>query len=709
MKKKNWLIGVIMIVSGCHIIGTVPLHAAEEVRTLALFDFEGDFDVRKVETNNAELVLSEGGRLRVKIGKENRPSITMKAPQGHWDLSQFLYVALDVHNPGKEAVAVRCLVDNNGWVDGSVTVGPGQSRTLKVLLMRNSPPDSVKKHLFGMNGLPGGYVWIWEPIDMRKVSGLFIRIPETKAGQIIEIDNIRATGLYNPPSEKELKSSFFPFIDTFGQYIHKDWPGKTHSVKEMAHYRKEEAVDLVGHPGPAEWNQYGGWAAGPKLKVTGHFRAEKYQDKWWLVDPEGRLFWSHGVTCVRSHNATPISDREHYFAELPGEDSPLAKFYGTSKWAAHGYYKGRTPYKTYDFSQANLFRKCGEDWRQKFSNITHRRLRSWGVNTIANWSDPAIYLERKTVYTATLGTGGGRAIEGAKGHWRKFPDPFDVGFRVGLRERLAKEKGKTTDDAWCIGYFVDNELTWRDETYLALGALASGPEQPAKKVLVDELKSKYKTIEKLNAAWWSKYGSWDELLGSCKEPDDKKAHADLAKFNIKIARKYFSTIRDVIKKEAPEKLYLGCRFDFHFYPEGQKELEWVLRIAAEYCDVVSFNRYRFSANTLRLPDSIDKPVIIGEWHMGALDRGMFHTGLRSVASQGERGEAYRNYVLGGLENPYLVGTHWFQYKDQATTGRGDGENYQIGFVDICDTPYPETVEASRKVGYNLYEYRLKSK
>jgi hypothetical protein len=330
------------------------------------------------------------------------------------------------------------------------------------------------------------------------------------------------------------------------------------------------------------------------------------------------------------------------------------------------------------------------------------------VNTIANWSDPEIYLKRKTPYVGTIHTGG-QPIQGSEGTWHKFPDPFDAGFRAGLRERLAKEKGKTTDDAWCIGYFVDNELTWRDEAYLAQGVLMSGPEQPAKKVLVDELKSKYRTIEKLNAAWWSKYGSWDELLASREEPDRKKAREDLVGFNVKIVRKYFSTIRDVIKKEAPEKLYLGCRFDFHSYPEGQRELEWVLRIAAEYCDVVSFNRYRFSANTLRLPDSIDKPVIIGEWHMGALDRGMFHTGLRSVASQGERSEAYHSYVLGGLENPYLVGAHWFQYKDQATTGRGDGENYQIGFIDICDTPYTETIEACRQVGYNLYEYRLSSK
>jgi hypothetical protein len=52
-----------------------------------------------------------------------------------------------------------------------------------------------------------------------------------------------------------------------------------------------------------------------------------------------------------------------------------------------------------------------------------------------------------------------------------------------------------------------------------------------------------------------------------------------------------------------------------------------------------------------------------------------------------------------------VGTHWFQYRDQAVSGRFDGENCQVGFVDICDTPYWNTVEASRSVGYDLYEIR----
>ena len=57
----------------------------------------------------------------------------------------------------------------------------------------------------------------------------------------------------------------------------------------------------------------------------------------------------------------------------------------------------------------------------------------------------------------------------------------------------------------------------------------------------------------------------------------------------------------------------------------------------------------------------------------------------------------------------ILGTHWFQYKDQPTTGRGDGEDYQIGLIDVCDKPYPETIKAVRDVGYNLYEYRMQTK
>ena len=84
----------------------------------------------------------------------------------------------------------------------------------------------------------------------------------------------------------------------------------------------------------------------------------------------------------------------------------------------------------------------------------------------------------------------------------------------------------------------------------------------------------------------------------------------------------------------------------------------------------------------------DVPRIIGEFHFGALDRGMFHAGLVKVKDQAERADVYRSYMRGALLNPTFVGTGWFKYQDEPTTGRGlDGENYQISFVDCCDTPY----------------------
>ncbi len=54
-----------------------------------------------------------------------------------------------------------------------------------------------------------------------------------------------------------------------------------------------------------------------------------------------------------------------------------------------------------------------------------------------------------------------------------------------------------------------------------------------------------------------------------------------------------------------------------------------------------------------------------------------------------------------------MGSHYFQYADQPVTGRAfDDENYQIGFIDVTDTPYPEMVAAARSVGATMYERRL---
>jgi hypothetical protein len=168
---------------------------------------------------------------------------------------------------------------------------------------------------------------------------------------------------------------------------------------------------------------------------------------------------------------------------------------------------------------------------------------------------------------------------------------------------------------------------------------------------------------------------------------------------------YYRKVSALAKEYLPNKLYLGSRLDFHEWPEETAARREIVRSAAKHCDVVAFNLYRYTVEDLTMPEGIDRPVIIGEFHMGALDRGPFHTGLRSVIDQSQRASAYRHYLTGALKNPAIVGAHWFKLYDEPATGRYDGENYQIGFLDGCDTPYVETIGALRDIGYKLYAIR----
>jgi hypothetical protein len=676
----------------------------EAIREMVLFDFRRGFDPAKVLTQDAAVTEAKtvsGTALRVTTGrKQSWPGVTLRAPAGHWDVSPYASIALTIRNPGSTDVRVNCRVDNpdadgtKNCVSDSLLLSAGEKGVLKVTLKREAD-DKIGGKLFGMRGYPvatGGP----GTIDPKNITQLLLFVTKPEADHLFEVDNIRATGSYTPPTAHVTDADrFFPLIDTFGQYRHRDWPGKVHSLAELSERRDAEAKQLRAQPGPKEWDDFGGWAAGPQLTTSGFFRVEKVHGKWWLIDPEGHLFWSHGIDCVGARDSTPIDERTDWFEDFPGDKAEFREFL-SSGYALKGHYAGRSP-KTFSFSAANLARKYGADWRQEYNEVIHRRLRSWGLNTIANWSDEATRLMRRTPYTDSIGSRGARNIEGSDGYWGKFPDVFDPSFEAGVRRSMDARKGGSAGDPWCLGYFSDNEMSWGDDVSLAVGALKSPPEQTAKKVLIADLKSKYIDIAKLNAAWGTAHDSWDALLQSRVAPDKKKARDDLTAFYTKAAEQYFRTVRDAIKTIAPNQLYLGCRF------------AWVNDRAAiaagKYCDVVSYNFYRRSVENFKYPGA-DKPLIIGEFHFGALDRGMFHTGLVPVANQEARAQSYRDYVLGAVSHPQFVGAHWFQWKDEPTTGRVyDEENYQIGFVDVADTPYRETIEASREVAAILYRQR----
>lgn len=620
-------------------------------------------------------------------GGKGMTSADVMIPHDLQDLSAYAGMAARIANKGNAPCRVEGYINDQRWLNACIYLEPGEMKTMEILFKRLG--ERGTKDFQAMNGLPGGSLWHWYAVDPAKSEKVTFRV-YAENGCSVNIADIRPFGAFTSPEKLTASGDFFPFIDRFGQYKYDDWPGKINGEQELENNLQKEQHELALIPGPEDRSRFGGWLNGTKLAGTGHFRVEKVDGQWWLVDPDGYLFWSHGLTCVGFSSAmTRISGREHYFEGIPAENEPMGEFL-----------RSINDETLFDFSRANLYRKYGDGWKEKGTVNALKRLKSWGLNSFGNWSDQDIYLypDHRLPYTVDISP----RWPGLDGKEKKFPDVFDPAFQTAVADAMQTKGARMRDDPYCIGYFVDNELSVSDLTASLMQQAAGGP---AKQAFIEYLKNCYASIRQLNRQWGTGYSGWKDLGKSKTLPPP--AAGDAKAFERQILERYYSMCREEVKKVAPDKLYLGSRLHCHYYPEDQTEVE-LIRIAARYCDVVTFNRYRFSAADLILPEGVDKPTIIGEFHFGALDRGHFHTGLRSVANQQQRAEAYYHYVKGALRNPQIVGTHWFQYGDQAFTGRFDGENYQIGFIDICDNPYPEIVAAARKIGYKLYRLRTGS-
>jgi hypothetical protein len=694
---------VAMIVLSCTTLVCGTARAADD--EIVLFDAAATPATSIASQSSGKFVLRDGLLEIETKGGTGYPGVRI---QGTWDLSKCNRLTLELSNrdrKGELPLTVR--LDNPD-------ANPGKSEGVFVdrVKIRGSRPTSytvalppplpyareVNRKLSGMKRSPLATIGVAADLDASRVVGVAVYIKEPKLDWQWGIKRIVAhtgPGADAPAWMRLPPEQFFPFIDEYGQFKHKEWPGKTHSDADLKCALEAERADLAAHPGPEGWNKYGGWANGPRRQATGRFRVEKIDGKWWLVDPEGCLYWSHGPVRVTSSSAvTPLDDREFYFTALPSARSPFALFYTTRDALLWPYYEARGIKRTYDFSSANAYRKYGEDWFAVYADMAHKRLRSWGMNTIANSSDVRICRQDRTPYCDRFELKS-PDIEGATLGWWKFKDPFHPEFRANLHKQLLARKDEL-DDPWCFGFFVDNEINWGSETALAEWTLQSPATQPAKIEMLGRLKEKYGTIAALNSTWKTDYADWNALVQSQQKPP-AEAKDDCVAFTAAVTEAYFKNIREEFKAVAPNTLYLGCRF------AGSPKA--ALQMAGKYCDVISYNIYRHTLDDFKLPEGVDRPVMIGEFHFGALDRGMFHPSLIEVADQAERGKAYAAYIASGLRHPNVVGAHWHQFGEQPTSGRFDGENLQNGLLDVCDTPYPETIAGVREVGYKMYEIR----
>jgi len=663
-----------------------------------LLSFETNDELARIAQNHAVATLTaehatEGrSALQVRYEVTDWPNVFFAADRAfeQTDWTPWGALTFDATNPEAASLALFVRVDDAAAADGVL-----HCRTARLEL----PPDATTRCVVyvqignvGMRGLPPGargelvaYA-DGNDLDLSHITAFQFFLAKPTEPHTLFFDNVRLERL----------PSLAGIVDQYGQYTGRDWPGKLHDVAEFAPRRQEEAPVLDAWQRPAFLDGYGGWAGGPQMRATGLFRTQQVDGRWWLVDPEGRLFWSVGIdTCTPSVQDTPVDGREAMFTWLPAAGEPFAELRG--QWGGHDWF---------NFYRANLIRKYGADPEQAWVDTTLQRLQYWGVNTIANWSDPSLFAPQRVPFTVCL-NGYGEAPWFDAG-WRSMPDTFDERFAPGVEAAVAQQAAPWRDNPWVVGYFYDNELPWAGwgadgDLMLAEKALVLDQTWAAKREFVRMLQEKYGEVARLNAAWGTALGSWDALYDAPPQNAAQlgdAAREDLTAWLSVYADRYFRGIREALDRHDPNHLYLGCRF-------AAKSMPSVLA-AAKYCDVVSFNIYqpevrREEWDAVVAP--MNKPAIIGEFHFGALDRGSLHPGLGPVANQEERAQAYVRYVTGVAQNPYFVGCHWFEYLDEPVTGRFDGENYNIGFIDVTDTPYPELTAAAREVDLRVYDLR----
>lgn len=517
-------------------------------------------------------------------------------------------------------------------------------------------------------------------IDRHKIHSFMIETIPSTTERNFEISNVHLR-----TDEPEFIYEKQVYIDELGQLKDKEWDGKVESIEFLKNNLQQELEDYKKNPLIDESSSvYGGWKK-LKFESTGFFRTEYDGTNWWFVDPDGYAMFSLGIDGMRPHSPMKVSGMDHLISGLPDKE---------------GIYANAWDNNSFDYGIFNLIRVFGSNWHKEWSELNTARLKDWKVNTIGNWSQKEFIESSKIPYVYPME---GFPTTEAK-IYRDFPDVYHPEYNENAK-LFSKQLHALSNDRLLVGYFMRNEPHWAfvDDLNLTEMMLLQPHLYDSKIKFIEVLSEKYLAVDKLNQAWGTSYEKFEDLKDSNKIvlTNSNDQQVDFSNFNRMMIRRYVEIPASYCKKVAPNHLNLGMRYA---WVANEDLLE-----GCENFDVFSINSYQLSPDPVHI-EQINKklniPVMIGEFHFGAADVGLPAYGIKATETQHDRGLAYRYYVEQAATIPGLIGVHYFQFNDQPVLGRFDGENYQIGMIDVCQQPYKEFVEQMKLAHERVYAIRI---
>lgn len=399
-------------------------------------------------------------------------------------------------------------------------------------------------------------------------------------------------------------------------------------------------------PEQVEINKYGSYKK-IQLKATGFYRIEKYNNRWWIVDPEGFLNIQRVVNGWRQ--GTSLRNKK-YFDSI---------YHNSINW----------------------------------TNRTFHDFSDFGFNGVGAWSDSEAvnegnkHNEIKLSYSLMLNFmssygkkhGGIYQLPGNIGYPNQCIFVFDREFETYCND-YAKIVLEHKNDPDLIGYFSDNELPFGMGNLMGYLSLSDSTDA-GREFAINWLKNK-----KI---------SQNEITDGVK-----------AEFAGIVADRYYQIVSNAIRKYDGNHLYLGSRL--HGFP---KNMESVVSAAGRYCDVISINYYgSWTPDKILMKnwgEWAGKPFMISEFYTKAMDSGLSNTtgaGF-TVHTQKDRGCAYQNFCLGLLQCRDCVGWHWFRYQDNDPTANGaDPSNLDSnkGLLDSEYQWYLPMIKYMKQLNHDVY-------
>ena len=407
-------------------------------------------------------------------------------------------------------------------------------------------------------------------------------------------------------------------------------------------------------------DKYGGWTIMNVGNPDGFFRVTTAVGRYWLVDPLGNIFLSKGVAVFSpgSSERQKANIQEKYGPANPN-----------TNWA-----KAES-----QFLRNNGFNSAG----------------AWSmVDIIKAMPEPLPYtviLSPMGSYIGELKNSSDPTLQAAfkAAGWEGYPYDFAMVFDTRFDEVVESTISKASQyksDPYLIGYFIDNEIPWKD--YALEYCLTKWPSthinHQKAQTWLDQRKGKSGcTIADANS-------------------DDKKAFIAYC-YDV-----YLQKVTTALKKYDPNHLFLGDRFNQWNYELVNPEM---FKTAGKYVDVVSINHYQKwepDADAMRNWEAWSgKPFMVTEFYTKGVDSGMANTTGAGwvVKTQKDRGLFYQNFVLQLIKSKVCVGWHWFTYMDNDPTNPdGDPSNKDSnkGIVQWDCTRYDECITQMRAINEHVY-------